>query len=176
MSRLKPLSFQDMSDRQKELFQVISGTRKTGLGGPFSVWLRNPRIAEAANQMHNAFRVSGDLDRCLFEILILLAARRYKAKYVWEFHLGQARKAHVEEAVIHAISEDRRPAFADVGDELFYDCVSEMLDDRTLSEPSYQALYARFGEELAVEIVSAVGFYSAICLLVNAFDVPAPAR
>jgi 4-carboxymuconolactone decarboxylase len=171
--RLRPLSENDMTPEQRRVGEIISGTRK-GLGGPFSVWVRTPDIAEPANLLHNAFRLDGKLDRRHFEMLILLVAREFGAKYVWTFHVGQALKAGLERSMIDAIRDGDLPDFAEPAAKLVYDLVRELLVNKTLSDASFKAGMDVLGDALLIELVSAVGFYSTVCLLVNSFDVPPP--
>jgi len=175
MSRLTPLAFEQMTDEQQRVFQVISSSRKTGLGGPFSVWVRTPALAEPANLLHNAFRLHGALNRRLFEMLILMVAHSFQSKYVWTFHVGQARKAGLEDDAIVAIEQGIRPDLNATDENALYDVVKELLSTKTLRTESYNAAIDLFEETLLIEIISAVGFYSNICLLVNVFDVPAAA-
>lgn len=173
MSRLKPLTESDMTPEQRRVAEIISTTRK-GLGGPFSVWVRNPAIAEPANLLHNTFRLHGKLERPLFEMLILLVAHEFGAKYVWTHHVGQALKVGLARSTIDAIGEDRVPDFTEPKARLVYDLVRELLSAKTLGDASFKTGMDVLGEALLIEVVSAVGFYSTICLLVNSFDVPAP--
>jgi 4-carboxymuconolactone decarboxylase len=174
MSRLKQLAPDEMTAEQRRVCELISSTRKTGLGGPFSVWFRTPALAEPANSLHNAFRLHGALDRQLFEMLILIVAHEFDAKYVWTFHIGQARKAGLPRAIIDAIGENRPPHFTEKDQRVVHDLVRELLSNKTLSDNAFKKGKEALGEDLLIELVSAVGFYSTICLLVNAFDVPAP--
>lgn len=175
MPRLQPLAASDMTPEQKRVGEIISSTRN-GLGGPFSVWVRAPAIAEPANLLHNTFRLHGKLDRPLFEMLILLVAHEFGAKYVWTHHVGQALKAGVARSTIDAIDGNRVPEFTERRPRLVYDLVGELLSTKTLSDGSFKIGMDVLGETLLIELVSAVGFYSTICLLVNTFDVPPPSH
>lgn len=173
MPRLQPLTTNAMTPEQKRVGEIISSTRK-GLGGPFSVWVRAPAIAEPANLLHNTFRLHGTLDRRPFEMLILLVAHEFGAKYVWTHHVGQALKAGLPRSTITAIDEDRVPDFPDWTERIVYDLVRELLGTKSLSQASFKTGMDVLAETRLIELVSAVGFYSTICLLVNAFDVPPP--
>ncbi len=50
----------------------------------------------------------------------------------------------------------------------------ELNTTRMLSEGSYQRGMATFGEEVMVELVSAIGFYSMVAMTLNAFAVSLP--
>src|SRR5579871_1901093 len=86
MSRLPALTPDQLSLEQKRLHDAIAGPRGGSVGGPFAVWLRVPRIAEAANRMGNSLRLEGKLERRLFELAILVIARHWSAQYEWFVH------------------------------------------------------------------------------------------
>jgi hypothetical protein len=58
---------------------------------------------------------------------------------------------------------------------LTYDLVTQLLQTRTLSTSAYRRGIDALGLDLIIELVSAVGFYSMICLVLNTFGVPASA-
>jgi 4-carboxymuconolactone decarboxylase len=173
MPRLNPVELANMSPEARRIYDVITSTRKGGLGGPFSVWIHAPSLAEPANLLHNAFRVDGKLDRRLFEMLILIVANEYKAQYVWSHHKAQAMKVGLSADIIENIGDGQRPTFTRAEEETLYETTVELLRRKTLDSDAYDRALRTFGATLLIEVVSAVGFYSMVCLLVNSFDVPA---
>jgi 4-carboxymuconolactone decarboxylase len=168
------MSDEQMTEKQRRIHDIVSSTRKGNIGGPFSVWFRVPELAEPANLLHNAFRLTGSLDRRLFEMLILLVANEFGAKYVCAHHVGQALKASLARSTVEAIAAGEPPTFAQPDEKPVYDVVRELLASKTLSDASYNRALSIFGHALLIEIVTAVGFYSMVSLVVNSFDVPAP--
>jgi len=163
-----------MTPNQRRVYDIVVSTRKGGLGGPFSVWARVPALAEPANLLHNAFRLDGTLDRRLFEMMILVVAHRYQARYVWSHHVQQALRVGLEREFIDAIEKGQAPAFKRVEEQVVYETIEELLNSKTLSDASFTTARKIIGESLLIELVTAVGFYSMVSLTVNAFDVPAP--
>ena len=66
------------------------------------------------------------------------------------------------------------PDFTRDDERLVYDITTELNTTRTLSDASYQRGMAMFGEQVMVELVSAIGFYSMVAMTLNAFDVSVP--
>ena len=63
MARIDDVKVEDLTPRQKKIYDDIMLTRPRaggGLGGPFSVWLRTPTSPSIpiASPMHSAFRPS----------------------------------------------------------------------------------------------------------------------
>jgi 4-carboxymuconolactone decarboxylase len=172
--RVAEVRYEALDAEQKRVYDIIVGSRKSGLGGPFSVLVRIPHIAEPANGLHNAFRLNGKLDRRIFELLILMVARAYTAEFAWAVHEALALKAGLDEQIIAAVRERRVPDFKGNDERLTYDLVNQLLQTKTLSSLAYQRGVDGLGLDLLLELVSAVGFYSMVCLVLNTFAVRAP--
>jgi 4-carboxymuconolactone decarboxylase len=175
MSRLNPIPIDEMTPDQRRVYDIVTSTRKGGLGGPFSVWAHVPALAEPANLLHNAFRLDGTLDRRLFEMLILIVAHEYQARYVWFHHARQALSVGLEKEIIDAIEEGREPPLGKTDEQIVYRTIIELLRSKALSDSSFASARETLGISLLIELVSAVGFYSMVSLTVNAFEVPTSA-
>ena len=174
MSRLPALTPDQLSPEQKHLHDEIAGVRGGSVGGPFAVWLRIPRIAEAANRMGNSLRLEGKLDRRLFELAILVIARHWSAQYEWFVHEKAALDAGVSREVVEALRHRQAPRFARSDEQLVYDLVSELQETRTLAQASFERTLAALGPDLLIELVSVIGFYTTAAMMINAFDAPVP--
>jgi 4-carboxymuconolactone decarboxylase len=174
MSRLPALTPDQLSPEQKRLHDEIAGPRGGSVGGPFAVWLRIPRIAEAANRMGNSLRLEGQLDRRLFELAILVIARHWSAQYEWFVHEKAALAAGLSSDVVEALRHRRTPRFARDDERLVYDLVGELHETRTLAQPSFDRALAALGPDLLIELVSVIGFYTTAAMMINAFDAPVP--
>jgi 4-carboxymuconolactone decarboxylase len=174
MSRLADLTPEELSPEQNRIHDEIAGPRAGAVRGPFAVWLRTPKIADAANRFGNALRVEGKLDKRLFELAILLIARHWSAQYEWFVHEKDALAAGVSSEVIDAVRHRREPGFAKADEKLVYDIVSELHQSRTISQASYDRAVAALGLDLFIELITTIGFYTTAAMMINAFDAPVP--
>ena len=174
MSRVDYLKPEELSPEQKRVFDEIAGPRAGAVRGPFAVWLRTPRIADAANRFGNALRVEGKLDKRLFELAILVIARHWGAQYEWFVHEKDALAAGVSSEVIDAVRHRRVPGLAKADEKLVYDLVTELHQTRTISQASYDRAVAALGLDLFIELITTVGFYTTAAMMINAFDAPVP--
>jgi 4-carboxymuconolactone decarboxylase len=172
--RVAEVRYEALDAEQRRVYDIILGSRKSGLGGPFSVLVRIPHVAEPANGLHNAFRLNGKLNRRIFELLILIVARVHTAEFAWVVHEALALKAGLDEQIIAAVRERRVPDFKSNDERLTYDLVNQLLQTKSLSSSAYQRGIDGLGLDLLLELVSAVGFYSMVCLVLNTFAVPTP--
>ena len=173
MARVDHLKPEELNAEQQRLAREIASTR-TRVGGPFGVWLRTPAIADAANRLGTTLRHDSNLDKRLFELMVLIIARHWSAQYEWFVHESAARKEGLPDAVIAALRENRAPTFARQDEQLVYDVVTELLTTKKLSDETYARALAAFGLELLIEFISAAGFYTMVAMTLNAFDVPTP--
>ena len=73
MGRLDPPQMEELTDQQKEIYAAITRSRPR-VSGPFGVWLRIPRIAEAANKLVNSIRDTGKIDKREYEFIVMIVA------------------------------------------------------------------------------------------------------
>jgi 4-carboxymuconolactone decarboxylase len=174
MGRIPDIAPAAMSPEQRRIANDIGAARGGVVRGPFAIWLRNPALADAANQFGNTLRLAGKLEKRLFELMILVVARHWGAQYEWFAHEKQALENGVSRDVVEAIRHHRKPAFERADEALIYDVVSEMNVSRTLSQPTYDRALAHFGQDLMIELVTSLGFYTMVAVVLNAFDAPVP--
>jgi 4-carboxymuconolactone decarboxylase len=173
MSRVEDLSLESLTPEQKAVHARIAGTRGGVVRGPFAIWLRNPAIAEAADRLGTTLR-QGSLDQRLFELMVLVVARHWTAQYEWFAHARQGLQAGLSPAVIDAIRDGRKPEFARDDERLVYELVTEMNETRTLSQPTYDRAVAALGLDRVIELVTSIGFYTMVAIMLNGFDAPVP--
>jgi alkylhydroperoxidase family enzyme len=119
--------------------------------GPFAIWLRNPKLADAADKFGTTLR-NGDLDQRLFEIMVLVVARHWSAQYEWFAHERHARECGISPDVIEAIRHRRKPTFERDDERLVYELVTEMNETRTLSQTPRPGC-RRVGLDHVIELV-----------------------
>ena len=174
MSRLPDLRLEEFTAEQKRIYDEIARVRHGVVRGPFPIWLRNPELADSANQFGNALRMQGKLEKRLFELMVLIVARHWSAQYEWFAHAKAALSAGLPPEIIGAIQNSRRPDSMREDEQLVYEIVTELVDTRTLSQPSYDRALAALGLDLLIELITAAGFYTMIAMVLNAFDAPVP--
>jgi 4-carboxymuconolactone decarboxylase len=175
MARIDDVKVEDLTPRQKKIYDDIMLTRPRaggGLGGPFSVWLRTPDIAEHTDRLTNAFRVSSKLDKRLIELIILIVCRDATAKYAWGVHEPLGVKAGLAQDDVDAIRARRKPEFKRDDERMIYDVVTELLTTKHLAQATYDRAVAMFGLEGVIEVVSCAGCYGMIGLVLNVFEIP----
>jgi 4-carboxymuconolactone decarboxylase len=173
MSRLPEIDPAKLNAEQHAIYDRMMRERGH-MRGPFAVWLRNAELCESTLKLQEMFASRVKLERRLLELMILVAARQATAQYAWFIHEPYALKFGITHEIVEAIRERRAPRFTREDERLVYDITTELNTTRTLSEASFQRGMAMFGEEVLVELVSAIGFYSMVAMTLNAFAVSVP--
>ena len=173
MPRLPEIDSAKLSPEQRAIYDRIMRERGH-MRGPFAIWLRNAELCENTLKLQEMFGSRVKLERRLLELMILVAARLATAQYAWFIHEPHALKFGIAPEIIQAIRERRTPDFTREDERLVYDITTELNTTRTLSEASFQRGMAMFGEQVMVELVSAIGFYVMVAMTLNAFAVSVP--
>jgi 4-carboxymuconolactone decarboxylase len=173
MARVEDLKPENLTPEQKAIHDRIAGTRGGTVRGPFAIWLRQPKIADAADKLGTTLR-NGELDQRLFEIMVLVIARHWSAQYEWFAHERHALTCGIAPAAIEAMRHRRKPAFERDDERLVYELVTEMNETRTLSQATYDRAVKMLGLDLVIELITALGFYTMVAIMLNGFDAPVP--
>lgn len=168
--RLPDLSPEQMTPRQRELSDRIT-KRRGHTRGPYVAWLHSPGMADPAEALAAYARYECSLSRKLREFSILITARFWDAQYSWNSHVGKAVEAGIDAETVRAIAEKRRPQFKAEDERVFFAFSMEMLEQHFVSDETYRAAQAMFGNEGLVDIVGCIGNFSMLAMLLNTFQV-----
>lgn len=185
MNRLSPVDCSNLTPEQAELYHSIaSGPRAKkrrslvdehgNLTGPFNAFLHNPALGKHWSAIGETLRFRTRLDRRLFELAILIIAVHWRSGHEWAAHAALARAEGLSDEIIAALKDGVRPVFAREDEEIIYALVSELVMQRRVGDTAYAEAVALIGEEQMVELVNACGYYIALAMMLNAFDVHPP--
>jgi len=173
-NRFPALKWETMTPEQKAMVQhILAGDRST-LGGPFNVLLRSPEMGDLAGQMGGIMRFHSSIPSKLNELAIILTARHWTSEYEWYAHRRAAATAGLAEEKIQAIAANRKPAALDADEQLVYNFCTEMLQTHQLSDATFAATKAKFGERGIVDLIGVMGWYQMVSMALNADRYPLP--
>ncbi len=147
--RLPKLTPEDMTPRQKELSERISGKRG-GTRGPFLCWLHSPELCDKVEALGAYARFESSLDLSLRELILLIAARNFDAQYSWNAHIDRTVEAGVSRDALEQLARRERPDFGDQRDqELIYRFCTELLTEHFVSDKTFSEAHELFGSTAA---------------------------
>jgi len=173
VDRLPPLP-PDRLDaaQQAAAAELIAGPRKA-VKGPFIPLLRSPELLARVQKLGEHLRFHTALSPRASEFATLLVARAWTQPFEWGVHVPLALRAGTAEATIAAVREGRRPGGMSDEEACVHDFTAELLQHRGVSDATYAAALARFGERGVVELTSLVGYFVMVSMVLNVARTPA---
>lgn len=113
MSRLRDLSYDQMSDEQKRIHDNAACPRGAVVG-PLRFWLHSPALVDRAQKLGAYLRYHSEPPPHLSELAILVTGSIWKADFEWYSHVGPERDASIAQygcnnaASVSQIGNDKR--------------------------------------------------------------------
>ena len=173
MSRLPAINQDELTVEQRRMFDETLRIRGQ-VRGPFAIWLNSPALCELTLKSQDWFQKQTQLPSRLVELAILVMARKATAQFAWAVHEKRGLECGLSEEVLTAIRLRTTPRFEKDDERLVYDIACELFETRNLSSRSYERAQSFFGVQALVELVSLVGFYVMVAMVLNTFDADPP--
>lgn len=172
--RLKQIAPEQWTEAQREIAARIAAPPRGAVRGPYLALIHSPGLCEKFEAMGRFVRFECSVPERLRELAILIVACRWKAEYEWFAHAQLAERAGLAPASIEAIRNGQQPVFADADERVVHDFAYELVHTGRVTDATYSAARDRFGETTVVDLVGLLGNYTAIALVLNAFEVEIP--
>ncbi|MBR0681564.1 carboxymuconolactone decarboxylase family protein [Roseomonas eburnea] len=172
--RFPPLPREALDDAQRAVFDAIASGPRGAVGGPFTVLLRAPAMADAVQHLGASLRFAGLLDDRLREIAILTVSRHWSAQYEWFAHHPIALKAGVDAEALGRLLQRQDPQFADVTEQLVWRISQAVLEHGRLDDSEFAMARDTLGEARLVELLGVLGYYTLLSFILNVGQVPVP--
>ena len=99
------IAIMDRADMNAEQARVYDAAKESSgiVGGPYHAYIRLPKLFEAAQNMRASLS-SGPMSRREQQIVNLVVARHWNARYPWFAQVRASLAAGIEQSVIDAIN------------------------------------------------------------------------
>src|SRR5579862_602285 len=134
--RFPGLKYEELTPAQKPIADRAIASR--GTIGIFNIELRSPELTEATRGIISS-RIQPTLSARHNELAVLLTGRYWNAQYEFSVHHRVGARAGISEEIIAAIAAGRRPAGLEPDDVPVYDFVTELLNNRQVSDATFNA-------------------------------------
>jgi 4-carboxymuconolactone decarboxylase len=171
MARIAP---ENMTEAQRKAAAELAAGPRGEVRGPFNVLLRSPELMSPLQKVGEYLRFRCQLDRRIAEMATLIAARHWTQLYEWNAHHPLALKAGLKAEIADAIAEGRRPTGMAQDEEVVYDLLTEALQNRSVSDVTYERGLKQFGEQNLVDLLAIAGYYALLAMLLNVARTPLP--
>jgi 4-carboxymuconolactone decarboxylase len=163
-----------MNEAQKKAAADLAAGPRKGVFGPFIPLLRSPELMDRMQRVGEYLRFNNAIPPKLNELAMLVTARHVTNQFEWAVHYPLAIKAGVAKEAVDAIGAGARPSSLPPDEALVHDFVRELLATSAIADGLYAKAVARFGEQGVIDLVGTVGYFQAICLVMNVANTPAP--
>jgi len=172
MARLTPIT--DKKQVAPKDHAVVDGilASRGALQGPFTMFLHSPELAGRAAHLGAYVRFEGSLDMRVRVLAAMTVAREFEALYVWGAQTSGARKQNVPESTITAIRE-KHTRGVPPEDAQIIEFTRTLLTKHRVDDATAAAMRKRFGDDEFIQLTGAIGYYSLLCMTVNACELEA---
>jgi len=169
---MPPLSLETMDpDQRAAAEELIAGPRKA-VRGPFIPLMRSPELLTRIQKVGEVLRFHSVLPARLTELATLVVARAWTQQFEWNVHVPLALQAGVTPKTVEALRHGRRPLELPDDEHRVVDLVHELLTHHGLSDASYDDAVTAFGERGIIELVSVVGYFTMLSMILNVAHTP----
>jgi 4-carboxymuconolactone decarboxylase len=172
MTRIATLDRAAMNVEQARVYDAAKASSGI-VGGPYTAYIRLPKLFEACQNLR-ASLASGPLSRREQQIVNLVVARHWNARYPWFAQVRGALAVGIEQPVIDAINAREIPKLADARERTCFVVARELLADKGLRDETYAAAQDTMGLESLVALIASTGSFSMTCLTANTFGIDPP--
>jgi 4-carboxymuconolactone decarboxylase len=172
--RLPPLPADALNEQQAQTLANFVAARGQPTG-PWIALLRSPELMTRTRGLSDYLRFESIVPGWLREFVILMTARQWGQNYEWNAHYALAIDEGLSPQIAQAIAEGRRPPGMVDEEEILYELCMELQRNHQISDATYARALERFGEQGVVEVVSLMGYYTMIAMILNTSRAPLPA-
>jgi 4-carboxymuconolactone decarboxylase len=169
MARLTPITSKNQVPVEDHAIADAIIASRGSLHGPFTMFLHCPKLAGRLAHLGAFVRFEGSLDMRVRVLAAMTVAREFDAVYVWGAQTGAARRQGVPEATITAIREKHTRGIPPE-DAQIVEFTRDLIRKHRVDAAIVKALQTRFGDEQFIELTGAIGYYSMLCMTVNACE------
>lgn len=184
MTRLTPLTLDDLDDDQREVWESLTVTRGSGgldlvgpdgaLIGPYNAFVHAPKVGKRLSSLGALVRFRTSIERRLSEVAICTVGAHWHSEFEFWAHAPMAIHHGVSESVIDALGDGRTPEFERDDERIVYAVTTQLLTSHRVDDDTFAAGKQLLGEKGLVELASTIGFYCLISMTLNLFEVALP--
>jgi 4-carboxymuconolactone decarboxylase len=172
--RFPKLSPEQYSSEQREVAAEITAGPRGEVRGPFIALIHNAGLARRMQQLGEHLRWGSKLPPRTIEFAVLMTARTWNCQHEWYMHEKLARKANLEDPIIKALAEGRKPDGLSPEDAAVYEFCKDAHDSGRVGDAPFEAVKAKFGLEGALDLLALSGYYTLMAMVLNTAGMPLP--
>jgi 4-carboxymuconolactone decarboxylase len=165
--RMPVIAKDRMTEAQKQAAAELAAGPRGEVKGPFVALLRSPEFMRRVQKVGEYVRFVCPLEKRINEFAAIIAARHWSQQFEWWAHYRQALEAGLKREIADAVAEGRRPAGMAEDEEIVYDLLTEVLNNKGASDATYARAVAKFGEQGVIDVLGVAGYYALLAMVMN---------
>lgn len=166
MTRIAPLSREEMDEDQGEIYDRIVGDNGRVGFGPAIGYAYSGPVWDLHN-VSSSFLLNCQITNAQVRIVSLLTVKHWNASYPWNAQSKTAINAGLSKEIIEAINDGIQPNFNDDDDAAVYAVAKELLETGNLSDKGFRAAETALGNKRVITIVHTIGHFCTTAMMAN---------
>ena len=142
--------------------------------GPYSLVAHMPEMAQRLESLRTYIRGEASLPQKLQELVMITVAREMGCAFIWYAHAAAAREIGVRGDIIDNIREQKPLTNLDPDEEAVVNFARELLQNRKVSQATFDAASSRFGQRGTMTLTNLVACYAVLAYNMNTYELQAP--
>ena len=177
MARIPLVTREQIAEKEQPAYDAFMQSRAGRPNvGPYSLLLHMPEMAQRLEALRTYLRDEVSLSQKLQEIVMISVAREMGCAFIWYAHAAAARQAGVRDDIVDNIRERRPLANLDPDEQAVVTFTRELLQNRKVSRPTFDAATARFGPRGVMTLTNLIACYAVLAYNMNTYELEAPAH
>jgi 4-carboxymuconolactone decarboxylase len=175
VARIPPVTRDDVPDGEKGAYdEFIKSRGNRPIAGPYALLLHMPEMAQRLEALRTYIRGEASLPQKLQELVMITVAREMDCAFIWQAHAAIARQAGVGDDIVDNIREKKALTNLDPDALTVVNFTRELLQNRKVSRPTFDAAIARFGQRGMMTLTNLVACYTVLAYNMNTYELEAP--
>ena len=175
MARIPLVTREQIAEKERPAFDAFMASRANRPNvGPYSLLLHMPEMAQRLEALRIYLREEGSLPQKLQELVMISVAREMSCAFIWYAHAAAARQAGVRDDIVDSIRERRPLTNLDPEEQVVVDFTRELLQNRKVSRPTFEAATTRFGQRGTMTLTNLIACYAVLAYNMNTYELEAP--
>ena len=172
--RYAELPIDQMTPEQREGYRFLVDGPRGRLPGPYKVWVHNPRLVRAADPLGQHFTPGqSSLTEREREIAVIVMTSRWHSAYPTAAHERRGQEVGLPAAAVEAMIAGRPTSFPDPREQVVYEMAVTLAGGRLVAQGLYDRAVEALGHERITDVIVLMGYYTAVSLTMNFYDVAA---
>ncbi|MEI7713747.1 MAG: hypothetical protein WCI94_20105 [Rhodospirillales bacterium] len=172
--RYDELTLAQMTGEQKEAYSYLMDGLRGRLPGPYKVWIHNPKLVHAADPLGRHFTPGQySLTEREREIAVVVITNKWASDYPATAHEKRGKEVGLTAAQVEAIAAGLPTSFEDPREQAVYEVSVSLANNRIVTQGLHDRAVALLGHPGVSDLVTLMGYYTAVSLTMNFYAVPA---